>query len=374
MKSDRIPGPGQRHPSPPATATATATTRASVTAPIPASTWGQRRRGLTALVTGLAGIAGLAAGLLPVSAAAADASKWPTKPIVIVNGYPPGGDSDVIARIYADKLTGMLGQPVLIENRAGASGTIAASHVARSQPDGYTLLFAPSTFAIAQLTLKPSAQTAHDVIGDFTPIIKTGDVPLLAVTSPSSGYKDLKGIVAAAKSGKTFTYGTPGAGSPMHVVGELLNKSAGIELVHVPYRGVAPVVNDALGGHIVLGWITPAAAAQYVTANKMIPLAIGDKTRDKLMPDVPTLTELGYPEAQVSAWMALLGPKNLPEPIATRLNKSMNEILAMPDVVERMTSLGISVVGGGPEKVTEQIKTDLDHLGPVISGLGIRAD
>lgn len=324
-------------------------------------------------------IATTAAGLstLPAAATAADAADaatWPSRPILIVNGYPPGGDSDVIARIYADKLTGMLGQPVLVENRAGASGTIAASYVARAQPDGYTLLFVPSTFAIAQLTLKPSAQTAHDVLNDFTPIIKTGDVPLLAVTAPSSGFKDLASIVAASRQGKSFTYGTPGAGSPMHVVGEMLNKSAGIELVHVPYRGVAPVINDALGGHVVLGWVTPAAAAQYVSTHKLIALATGDKQRDRLMPDVPTLGELGYPDAQVSAWMALLGPKNLPPAITARLNTAMNEILAMPDVKERMTALGITVVGGEPSRVTDQIKVDVESLGPVIKTLGIRAD
>ncbi len=308
------------------------------------------------------------------AAAAAEIGQWPSRPIAIVNGYPAGGDADVVARLLAERMAARLGKPVIVENRTGASGTIAATYVKYAAPDGYTLLFVPSTFAIAQLTLKPSAQTAHDVIGDFTPIFKAGDTPLLAVTAEGAGYKDLKSIIADAKGGKAFTYGTPGAGSPMHLVGEMLNAAAGTKILHVPYRGVGPVINDALGGHIVIGWVTPAAGAQYVAAGKLVPLAVADTRRARLMPNVPTLMELGYEDVEVSAWMAMLAPKGLPAAIAGRLNGLLNEIIKLPDVVERMNALGIVPAGGAPSVLAAQIRADLDRYGPAIRQLGIAAD
>lgn len=315
----------------------------------------------------------LAAALVALPAAA-QGDNWPTKPITIVNGYPAGGDSDAMARVYAEKLTARLGQQVIVDNRPGASGTIGAAAVAKAQPDGYTLLFVPSTFAIAQLTLKPSAQTAHDVNRDFTPIIKTGNVPLLAVAAPSAGIKDMKQLLADAKAGKAFTYGTPGSGSPMHIVGEMLNHAAGVSITHVPYRGVAPVVNDALGGHVSVGWVTPAAVTAHVQAGKLIPLAVAEKKRSRLMPDVPTLVELGYRDVDVSAWMGLLGPKNLPADIVKKLNTHLNEILKMPDVIEKMNALGIEPVGGEPSVLATQVATDNERFGKLVKDFGITAD
>ncbi|WP_395703462.1 Bug family tripartite tricarboxylate transporter substrate binding protein [Aquabacterium sp.] len=317
-------------------------------------------------------IAAAAATLLAASGSAL-AQAWPTKPIMIVNGYPPGGDSDAMARIYAEKLTARLGQQVLVDNRAGASGTIAASAVAKAAPDGYTLLFVPSTFAIAQHTLKPNGHTAHDVSRDFTPIIKTGNVPLLAVAAPGTA-KDLKTLLAEAKAGKGMTYGTPGSGSPMHIVGEMLNKAAGTQIVHVPYRGVAPVINDALGGHINIGWVTPAAASAHIQAGKLVPLAVAERQRSKLMKDVPTLIELGYKDVEVSAWMGLLGPKGLPPELTAKLNALMNEILKMPDVVAKMNALGIEPVGGEPAVLARQIAADDARFGKLVKDFGIQAD
>jgi tripartite-type tricarboxylate transporter receptor subunit TctC len=323
------------------------------------------RRTLLALIV----TAGLAA-----AAGNAAAQAWPNKPITIVNGYPAGGDSDAMARLYAEKLTARLGQQVIIDNRPGASGTIAAAAVAKAAPDGYTLLFVPSTFAIAQLTLKVSGTTAHDVVKDFTPIIKTGNVPLMAVAAPSVGVKDMKQLIANAKAGKAYTYGTPGAGSPMHIVGEMLNKDAGAQITHVPYRGVAPVVTDALGGHVAVGWVTPAAVVGHVQAGKLIALAVAERQRSKLFPDVPTLIELGYKNVDVSAWMGLLGPKGLPAEITAKLNSNLNDILKMPDVVSKMNALGIEPVGGDPAALASQVATDNERFAKLIKEFGITAD
>lgn len=305
---------------------------------------------------------------------AAMAQAWPSKPITIVVAYPAGGDTDAIARTYAEKLSQRVGQPVLVDNRPGASGMIGNVWVAKAPADGYTLLFTPSTFPIAQHVLKAGPGVAHDVVKDFTPIVKTGNIPLLLVTAPATGIQSVAQLVAGAKAGKTTTYGTPGAGSPMHIAGELLNKDAGISATHAPYRGVAPVVNDALGGHISVGWITPGAVAGHITAGKLVPLAVAERQRTKLMPEVPTFIELGYKDVDVSAWMGLLGPKAMPPDVVQALNRHFNEILRMPDVQAKMAALGIEPVGGAPAVLARQIADDDQRFGKLVREFGIRAD
>jgi tripartite-type tricarboxylate transporter receptor subunit TctC len=263
---------------------------------------------------------------------------------------------------------------VVVDNRAGAGGLIGAEQAARAAPDGYTLLFSPSTFPIAQHVLKAAPNIAHDVVADFTPIIKTGNIPLLLVTASSSSFKDMKQAIAEAKAGKPMTYGSPGAGSPMHIAAEMLNKDAGVKMTHVPYRGVAPVVTDTIGGQVNIGWITPGAVGQQIQAGKLVPLAVAEKQRTKLMPNVPTLIELGYKELEVSAWMGLLGPKGLSPEIVKTLNTHMNEILKMPDVQARMASLGIEPVGGEPSVLAKQIAADNERFGKLVKEFGIRAD
>jgi tripartite-type tricarboxylate transporter receptor subunit TctC len=313
-----------------------------------------------------------ALAILPGSVAA---QAWPTaKPVTIVISYPAGGDTDAIGRVYAEKLAARIGQQVVIDNRPGASGTIGNSYVAKSAPDGYTLLFTPSTFPIAQHVLKVSPQVAHDVNRDFTPIIKTGNIPLLVVTAPSTGIKDMRQFIADAKAGKPLNYGTPGSGSPMHIAGEMLNKAAGIKTAHVPYKGVAPVVTDTLGGHVSVGWITPGAVGQYLTTGKLIPLAVAERQRTKGLPNVPTLIELGYKDLDVSAWMGLLGPKGMPADVVRTLNGHLNEILRMPDVVAKMATLGIDPIGGDPSVMAKQVAGDDELFGRLIKEFGIKAE
>ncbi|PBI83401.1 Tripartite tricarboxylate transporter family receptor [Variovorax boronicumulans] len=312
--------------------------------------------------------------LLLCAATAALAQSWPAKPITLVVAYPAGGDTDAIARTYAEKLAQRLGQPVLVDNRPGASGMIGNAWVAKAPADGYTLLFTPSTFPIAQHVLKAGPGVAHDVVKDFTPIVKTGNIPVLMVTAPTSGIQNVAQLVAGAKAGKAFTYGTPGAGSPMHIAGELFNKDAGVAIAHAPYRGVAPVVNDTLGGHVSVGWITPGAVAGHIAAGKLVPLAVAERQRTKLMPNVPTFLELGYRDMDVSAWMGLLGPKAMPAEVVQTLNRHVNEILKMPDVQARMAALGIEPVGGEPAVLARQIADDDQRFGRLVREFGIRAD
>ena len=312
---------------------------------------------------------------LAASVGEASAQAWPTaRPVTIVVSYPAGGDTDAIGRAYAEKLGARIGAQVIIDNRPGASGMIGNAYVAKSAPDGYTLLFTPSTFPIAQHVLKAGPAVAHDVNRDFTPIIKAGNIPLLIVTAPSTGIKDMKQVIAEAKAGKAFTYGSPGSGSPMHIAGEMLNQAAGVKIGHVPYKGVAPVVVDTLGGHVALGWITPGAVGQYVTTGKLIPLAVAERTRTKLMPSVPTLIELGYKDLDISAWMGLLGPKGMAPEIVRTLNTHMNEVLKMPDIMARMATLGIEPIGGEPAVLARQIASDDERFGKLVKEFGIKAE
>ena len=308
---------------------------------------------------------------LPVSSNVM-AQGYPTKPITIIVAYPAGGDTDAMARLYAEKLTQRLGQPVVIDNRPGASGVIGSSMVSKAAPDGYTLLMAPSTFSIAQLVLKTSSATGYDVLNGFTPIVQTSVQPLFVASNQVSGITDVKGLVAKAKSGG-LTYASPGSGSPMHILGELFNKVAGVKMEHVPYKGVAPAVNDLIGGHVPTTFMTYGPLAPYV-GTKVNVLAVADSKRSSLSPNVPTLAELGYKGVEVTAWQGMFAPKGLSPEIAKLLNGHMNEILKMPDVASKMHTFGALPAGGDSAQLGKLNADDYNRFGKLIKELGIHAD
>ncbi|MDB5900233.1 MAG: Twin-arginine translocation pathway signal [Ramlibacter sp.] len=301
------------------------------------------------------------------------AQSWtPTKPITIIVSYPAGGDTDAMARLYAEKLSTRLGQPVVVDNKPGASGIIGNTYVAKAAPDGYTLLMTPSTISIAMLVLKQSPANSYDVLTDFTPIIMTGTQPLFLVASAGAA-KDLKELVATART-KPMNYASPGSGSPMHILGEMFNKSAGVKLSHVPYKGVAPAVNDVLGGHVPLTFITWGPVAPHVASGKMNPIAVFDSERSPLAPDVPTARELGLRDVDVSAWQGLMGPKGLSPEIVRTLNAHMNEILKMPDVAAKMKVFGGLPAGGDPQRLARTNAADHNRFGRIIKDFGIQAE
>ncbi len=320
----------------------------------------------------------LALGALACAAAATSLpalaqTSYATRTVTIVVAYPAGGDTDAMARLFAEKLAPRLGQPVVVENRAGASGTIGTAHVARSAPDGHTLLLAPSTFSIAPLVLK--GRPAYDVLGDLTPIIKVGNQPMFLVAGPAarvSTFAEFK--TWAAQPGQKLVYGSPGSGSPMHVLGEMFNHASGIKMEQVPYRGIAPVITDMMGGHIPMTWVTLGPVAPYLADNRMRVLAVADNKRSPLAPNVPTLAEVGVKDVEVTAWQGLMGPKGLPAPVVATLNAHMNDILKMPDVVQRLRDLGILPEGGTPEVLARTNASDYARFGKVITQFGIQAD
>lgn len=306
------------------------------------------------------------------SSAAAQAPAYPSKPITIVVAYPAGGDTDAMARLYAEKLSTRLGQPVVVDNRPGASGVIGSVYVAKAPADGYTLLLAPNTFAIAQFVLKTTAGSSYDVLHGFTPIVQTSVQPMFVAANQASGIKDIKTLVEQGKR-SGLTYASPGSGSPMHILGEMFNKAAGTQIAHIPYKGVAPAVNDLIGGHIPTTFMTWGPIAPYI-GGKVNALAVADTQRSSLAPNVPTLVEQGIKGVEVTAWQGLFGPKGMPPETVKLLNQHLNEILKMPDVVTKMATFGALPVGGDAARLEKTNAADHSRFGKLIKDLGIQAD
>ena len=309
------------------------------------------------------------------AASSAFAQAWPkAKPITLIVSYAAGGDTDASARIYAEKLGAALGQSVVVENKPGAGGMIGNSFVARAKADGYTLLYANSTLPIVQHVLKASPALAYDPAKDFTPIIRDQNIPLIMMTSPTSGITDIKSLVTQAKAGKKFSYGSPSVGTPMHIAAEMFNKEADIKMTHAPYKGSAPAIADLLGNHVDTIWVTPGTVTGHIKEGKLVPLATAEAKRSTLLPAVPTFTELGYPGTRLSAWQGLVGPKGLPQDIVTTLNKQMNDIIRMPDVKAKLASMGIEPVGGTPAEFGQLIAADDKRFSALIKEFGIHAE
>jgi tripartite-type tricarboxylate transporter receptor subunit TctC len=316
----------------------------------------------------------VAAGALACTAALAQGA-WPTaKPVTIVVSYPPGGDTDALARVFAEKLAARIGQQVVVDNRTGASGTIGNAHVAKSAPDGYTLLFTPNTISIATLVLKPGTGAAYDALNDFTPIVQMGSQSLFLVVNSATGIHNVKDLIAASKAGKLPSYASPGSGSPMHILGEMFNKSAGVKITQVPYRGSGPAITDLVGGHVNMMWTTLGPVAPHIASGKLRNLAVADAKRSPLAPDVPTLAEQGVRDAEVGAWQGFMGPKGMPADVVKTLNGHFNEIIKMPDVAARMQQLALVPVGGEPAALRKVNAADHERYGKVIKEFGIQAE
>lgn len=302
---------------------------------------------------------------------AAPAVAQPARPVTIVVGFPPGGEADVLARLYAQKLSPLMGRSVVVENRSGASGTIGAVSVSRAQPDGDTLLMAPNTLAIAPHVMRRT-QT-YDPVADFSPIIMTGTNALVLMASRQSGLRSLEDLVAAARAGRVGNYGSPGSGSPMNILGELFNRTAGIRLSEVAYRGTAPLVTDLLAGVVPVGFVTPAVVGDHVRAGSMVALAVSSRDRAGLLPEVPSMVERGF-DVEVTAWYGLFGARGMAQAAVEALNAMMNQVLRMPDVVERMQTLGIPPAGGDAARLAQAVRTDSERFGRLVREFNISAE
>ena len=309
----------------------------------------------------------LALGLAPAQA------QWPAKTVRIVVPFSPGGIADNSARTVADRLGGRLGQPVVVENRPGAAGNIGADPVAKSAPDGYTLLLGYD----GTIVVNPHvyAKLGFDVLRDFAPVTKLGDAGVIVVAHPSVPAKDLRELIALAKAKPgTFTYGSAGTGSSAHLACEMLSQLTGAGLVHVPYKGGGQAIADAVGGQIPLVCTAVAGAQQFMKTGRLKGLGLSSATRASGAPDVPTFIENGFAGFVVDSWVGLLAPAATPRAIIDRLQTETAAVLQMPEVKERYAVLGIEPVGNKPEEYAAQIRADLARWAPVVKQANIRIE
>ena len=312
------------------------------------------------------------APILLAAALAAQAQTYPARPVRIVVPYAPGGAVDVVARTVGRPLSAELNQPVIVENRPGASANIGMDLVARAAPDGYTLLMASNGLA-TNMALFPNL--AFDGRRDFAPVAKIGFAPLVIVVNASSPYKSLAELIAAAKAqpGK-LTYASAGNGSSGHLAGELLKSSANIDVLHVPYKGGAPAITDLLGGRISFMPINPVEVIANIEAGRLHALAVASEKRFPLLPDVPTAAEAGLAGYEASVWWGLVAPARTPRDIVQRLSADTNKALTEAPLVRAFERLGVVVTPGTPEQFAQFINAQTELWSGVIKAAKIQPD
>jgi tripartite-type tricarboxylate transporter receptor subunit TctC len=301
------------------------------------------------------------------------AETWPAKPVRLVVPYPPGGPADALARLFAAKLTELWGQPVVIENRGGAAGNIGTQAVAKAAPDGATFLLHSSSQVINGALYK---QPGYDPIADFAPISEIAYYMLVVAVHPSFPVKTLAELVAAAKAkpGEVSYASSGGAGAPTHLATELFMRSAGIDLLHVPYPGAGPATTAILGGHVMMMFGNPLTVIPHVKSGELRALAVTGAQRLPLAPELPTVAELGYPGFEAGTWYGVWGPAGLPPEIAAAATAGFIKVTRMPDVREQLAAQGLDTLGTSAEELARLSRADLARWGEVIKAARISAD
>ena len=297
---------------------------------------------------------------------------YPDKPIRFVVPYPPGGGTDVIARIVQGRLSAVLGQQINIDNRGGAGGSLGTDLVAKAAPDGYTVLFTLNSH-----TVNPAiyARLPFDTQKDFEPVGLVASLPQLLAVNPQVPFNSVADLVAAAKAKPgELSYASVGVGSPGHLAGELLNLRAGVKTQHVPYRGGGPAVTDVMAGQVPLLWVSIPAAAQFVKTGKLKALAVSTVKRSAAFPDVPTVQEAGIADFEVDSWYAMFVPAKTPRPIIDKLNAALNTVLKEPEIKEKLLAQGSEGVGGTPEALAKAVATELPKWAKLARDANIKAE
>jgi tripartite-type tricarboxylate transporter receptor subunit TctC len=319
--------------------------------------------------------AGLALAALVLSlgsVGAAMAQTYPDKPIRLVVPYPPGASTDAVGRIVGQKLAANIGQTVVVDNRAGASGNIGSEHVARSAPDGYS--FVLGTDATHASSSYLSANPAFDPLKDFTPLAIIAMNPIALVVHPSVPAKDLTELVAWLKANPTKGgFGSSGNGSPHHLAGELLKVRTGAPLTHVPYRGGGPALNDLMGGQIQLLFASAITVVPHIQSGKVKAIAVTSVKRSGILPNVPTMAE-SLDGFEMPSWLAFFGPAKMPDAVARRLSDELVKVLRDAEVRTRLTAAGMDVVGGGPAELAELQRREYQARGKLIREAGIKGE
>ena len=298
---------------------------------------------------------------------------YPTRPIRVIVAYPPGGSTDVAARLISEPLSRALGQPVVVENKPGAGGTIGASFVAKSDPDGYTLLFGSAAeTSIAQVTMK---NVPFDTLKDFAPVTLVGRVPFLLVTNAALPPNNLRELIdwIKANPGKV-NYSSFGNNTTNHLVGEAFKVAAGVQVAHIPYKGSGPSVADLIGGQVQYTFDTITAVLPHVRAGKLKAIAVATAQRSALVPDVPTLSESGLPGFTGGTWFGLLAPAATPAPLIEKLNRELVAILRSDAMRKEFESRGIEPVGDTPQEYARFIRTESDRWRDLAAKIGLKPE
>jgi tripartite-type tricarboxylate transporter receptor subunit TctC len=316
-------------------------------------------------------LAVVAASMIAGSTAFAQGT-YPAKPVHLLVPFPPGGAVDIVARTLSDELSKRWGQQIVVENRPGAGGTIAAAALAKAPPDGYTLVLAASGHAIVSY-LYPDLP--YDPLRDFTPLSLVGSSPNMMLVRADSPLRSIADVLAAArdKPGQ-LSYGYAGNGTSPHLAGELLKYMTKVAITPVPYRGGAPVLNDLLGGHIPLSFNNIPESIGFVQAGKLRPLGVTTAKRSAVLPDVPTIAESGLPGYDTGVWWGFLAPAGLPADIKARLAKDCAEVVQVAAVRDRLLKIGAEPIGSSAEEFDKLIRSDHEKWGPVIRAAGIKGD
>jgi len=314
----------------------------------------------------------LGAALVPWAAPAQTIDAWPGRPIRFILPFPPGGGTDILGRVIAERLTANLGQPVVTENRGGAGGNVGAEAAAKSAPDGYTIVLVAPSLAISTSLY---SKLNYDAVRDFAPVSLVATVPNVMVTHPSVPANTLAEFIRVAKTRPgEMNFGSGGSGTSNHLAGELFNIVAGVRLVHVPYKGVNLAMNDVLSGEIHLVVIGVPAAAPHIKAGKLRALALVAPQRAAALPEVPTAAEAGLPNFEVTTWYGILAPAGTPKTIVTRLNAELVRIMHAPELKERLAAMATEPATSTPEEFADYIKREIAKWGEVVRQAGLKAD
>ena len=316
---------------------------------------------------------GLALCTVDVVAAVPAVNSYPTRPVRLIVGYPPGGSTDIAARLIGQRLAPVFGQTVVIDNRAGASGTIGAAIVVKAEPDGHTLSFAASPeVAIYRALMK---NPPYDSLRDFVPITLVGRVPFMLVVHPSVAASSVKEFIALAKAKPgSLNFASFGNGTSNHLVGEAFRAAAGLNIVHIPYKGSAPAITDLLGGQVQMTFDTVPVVLPQVRAGKLKALAVATPKRSPLAPEVPTMDESGLPAFAGGTWFGVLAPARTPAAAVARLNQEIAAILHAPDVVQTFTERGIEPVGNSAAEFRAFIEAESRRWLKVAQDAGVKPE
>jgi tripartite-type tricarboxylate transporter receptor subunit TctC len=305
--------------------------------------------------------------LVPAAAAAQD---FPSKPIRLIVPFPPGGPNDLIARVVGQKMSELLKQQVVIDNRGGAGGALGTDVVAKAPPDGYTIAIS-SSGALA-ISISMQEKIPYDTLKHLKPITLVATVPELLVAATSLPAKDLTELIALARAKPgTLNYASSGPGGMPHLAGELLKVAAKIDIVHVPYKGAAPAVNDLLGQQVQMAFFDLPVLMPHVEAGKLKPIVVGSRERAPSLKNVPTTAELGYPQVVAENWYGMVAPAATPPAIVARLHQSTVEALRDPGVQQKLSSQGLTLVGNTPDEFTAYIRAEIEKWAKVAKAAGL---